>query len=115
MDNYEIIKLGVGILVVQVTAKFLKKFIKQKRPFPVSKYSKTYGMPSSRSAIVFYIITFLILSLKKGYDDKKAPIILISVGVLSASLKYFMREHTLIQLLSGAAMGVVMGYLIKQI
>ena len=114
MDNFGIVKLAVGILGVQVSAKVLKKLIRQKRPYPLSKYSKTYGMPSSRSAIVFYIITFLILSLEKGYD-KRILLILISVGLFSAALKYIMREHTFTQLLSGASMGIFMGYLIKKI
>ena len=111
MDDKDIIKLGLGIVIVQAIVKLLKKIIKQPRPF--GNTLKTYGMPSSRTAIVFFVITYLIFSLKNKTTNK--IIILLSVGLLSALLKWIMKEHSFVQLLIGGIIGFSFGYLLKKI
>ena len=111
MDDKDIIKLGLGIVIVQAIVKLLKKIIKQPRPFGSSL--KTYGMPSSRTAIVFFVVTYLIFSLKRKTTNK--IIILLSVGLLSAFLKWIMKEHSFVQLLIGSLIGISAGLIIKKI
>ena len=111
MDDKNIIKLGLGIIIVQAIVKLLKKIIRQ--PRPNGSTLKTYGMPSSRTAIVFFVVTYLIFSLKRKTTNK--IIILLSVGLLSAFLKFIMKEHSFIQLLIGGIIGFSFGYLLKMI
>ena len=111
MDDKDIIKLGLGIIIVQAIVKLLKKLIKQQRPN--GSTLKTYGMPSSRTAIVFFVITYLIFSLKRKTTNK--IIILLSVGLLSAFLKFIMKEHSFIQLLIGGIIGITIGYIFKNL
>ena len=77
MDDYNIIKLGIGILIVQVIIKILKRIFKQPRPKGNKK--KTFGMPSSRSAMVFYFVMYLILSLTKKKHIECINIIVNSI------------------------------------
>lgn len=114
MDDKNIIKLGVGIIIIQLLVKIIKKIVRQPRPKnPLGNKLKTFGMPSSRSAIVFFVITYLILSLKNKTISKIA--ILLSVGFLSAFIKFIMKEHSFLQLLVGTLIGISSGFIIKKI
>lgn len=108
MEDKNIIKLGIGILIVQLLVKIIKKIVRQ--PRPNGSTLKTYGMPSSRTAIVFFVITYLILSLKNKTVSKIT--ILLSVGLLSAFVKWIMKEHSFVQLFVGTFIGILIGFIL---
>lgn len=107
MNDYQIKKFIIGIAIVILLVKILKKYLKQPRPNEIP--DKTYGMPSTRAATLFFIITYLILNNKLKNNTK---IILFLTVLFCCSLKYFMKEHSILQLTMGSILGVIMGYLI---
>tara|TARA_B110000046_G_scaffold66290_1_gene74204 strand:+ start:2200 stop:2547 length:348 start_codon:yes stop_codon:yes gene_type:complete len=106
MDNKVFQSFIIGLIVVQLFIKFLKKVIKQKRPEGAK--SKDYGMPSRRAGISLFTISFLLLLIKNVSQSS----ILISIIFIAGSLglKFFQREHSVLQLLVGSIIGVVFGY-----
>ena len=104
MKDYQVIVLISGILFSQIIAKTLKKIIKQSRPIK----SKTYGMPSSRSTIVSFIVFYLILTNKFKSSTK---FIIIIIGLISLSMKYIIKEHSIYQLIVGGILGTTIAYL----
>ena len=58
MKEKTAIIFSLGLISLQIIIKILKKFIKQ--PRPTDHYS-TYGMPSTRAAVLFYIMTLFLL------------------------------------------------------
>ena len=104
MKDNNVIFLMSGILFSQIIAKSLKKFIKQSRP----SISKTYGMPSSRATIISFIVFYLIFINKFKIKTK---LIIIFIGLISLFMKYFIKEHSLIQLLCGIILGLLIAYL----
>ena len=85
MRDYQIIILILGILFSQIVSKILKRIIKQNRPIK----SKTYGMPSTRSTIITFIIFYLILINNFKLNTK---ITIIILGLISISVKYMIKE-----------------------
>ena len=104
MKDYQVIVLISGIFLSQILAKTLKKIIKQSRPIK----SKTYGMPSSRSTVVSFIVFYLILTNKFKLSTK---FIIIILGLLSLSMKYIIKEHSIYQLIVGVILGIIISYL----
>ena len=104
MKDYQVIVLISGIFFSQILAKTLKKIIKQSRPIK----SKTYGMPSSRSTIVSFIVFYLIFINKFKLSTK---FIIIILGLLSVSMKYVIKEHSIYQLIVGGVLGTTISYL----
>tara|TARA_B100001057_G_scaffold485271_1_gene564727 strand:- start:603 stop:938 length:336 start_codon:yes stop_codon:yes gene_type:complete len=104
MKDSQVIVLMSGIFFSQILAKTLKKIIKQSRPIK----SKTYGMPSSRSTIVSFIVFYLILTNKFKPSTK---FIIIIIGLLSLSIKYVIKEHSIYQLIVGLILGTTIAYL----
>ena len=104
MKDYQVIILIFGIFLSQILAKTLKKIIKQSRPIK----SKTYGMPSSRSTVVSFIVFYLILTNKFKLSTK---FIIIILGILSLSMKYIIKEHSIYQLIVGVLLGTTIAYL----
>ena len=104
MKDYQIIVLISGILFSHILAKILKNIIKQSRPIK----SKTYGMPSSRSTVVSFIVFYLILTNKFKLSTK---FIIIILGILSLSMKYVIKEHSIYQLIVGGILGITIAYL----
>lgn len=104
MKDYQVIILIFGIFLSQILAKTLKKIIKQSRPIK----SKTYGMPSSRSTVVSFIVFYLILTNKFKLSTK---FIIIILGLLSLSMKYIIKEHSIYQLIVGGLLGTTIAYL----
>lgn len=81
--------------------KFLNKdrFVKSKRPF---------GMPSGHSENVFFSLTFIYLF----FHRINAWIILLGViGIITMYQRYTFHNHTITQLIMGAIVGSVFGYL----
>ena len=108
MYDYQVIILISGILFSQILAKILKKIIKQDRPVK----SKTYGMPSSRSTIISFIVFYLILTNKFKLSTK---FIIIITGLISLSMKYIIKEHSIYQLIFGCLLGIIIAYLLSLI
>ena len=104
MKDYQVIVFISGILFSQILAKILKKIIKQSRPIK----SKTYGMPSSRSTIVSFIVFYLILTNKLS---NKSKFIIILIGLISLLMKYYLKEHSLSQLIFGIILGSIIAYI----
>ena len=108
MKDKEAIKFLGGILLCYIVAKVLKKVIKQGRPIK----GKTYGMPSSRSTVMTFIIVFLLMNYK---FSQKTKVILIVLGLLSLFMKYYLKEHSLNQLLVGFILGLIIAYIVNKV
>ena len=104
MNEHQAILFLSGILFAQLFAKVLKNIIKQARPIK----SKTYGMPSSRATIISFIVFFLIFTNKFSIKTKS---IIIIIGIISLSMKYIIKEHTIYQLLFGISLGLFLSYI----
>ena len=104
MKDYQIIVLISGILFSHILAKILKNIINQSRPIK----SKTYGMPSSRSTVVSFIVFYLILTNNFKLSTK---FIIIILGLLSLSMKYIIKELSIYQLIVGGILGTTIAYL----
>ena len=108
MNDIEVIKFFFGILFIQIIVKIFKKIIKQSRPIA----SKTYGMPSSRSAVMTFIVLYLILTNKFTMKTK----LLISLFVLcSLTMKFVIKEHSLLQLFCGSIIGIILAIIFSNI
>ena len=107
MKDNEAIKLLGGLTFTFFIVKILKKIIKQSRPIK----TKTYGMPSSRSSLLAFIITFLLLNYK---FNMKTKYIIISLGLISIYMKYYLKEHSFKQLLAGIILCIIIGYIVNK-
>ena len=56
MNEKEIIIFFSSILFINIFVKILKRVLKKKRPIP----TKTYGMPSSKSSVMTFILVYLL-------------------------------------------------------
>jgi membrane-associated phospholipid phosphatase len=110
MNDFETRKFGVGLILVIILVKILKNTIKQ--PRPVMLKGSTWGMPSSRAACLFFIFTFLILMDNLSQTTKY---ILLGCALLGCTLKYLSKEHSLIQLIMGALVGMAMAKCIEKV
>ena len=93
----------------------LKNYVKQPRPSAPKKFlysehfsraETVYGMPSGHSQNVFFSLTYLYLTVKDS-------IYWIQIGLVLAALMVYERwtyhNHTFLQLIAGAAFGVLLG------
>jgi len=69
-------------------------------------------MPSSRSTVMTFIIVFLLMNYK---FSQKTKVILIVVGLLSLCMKYYLKEHSLNQLLVGFILGLIIAYIVNKV
>ncbi|GAK61920.1 uncharacterized protein PAN0_001c0115 [Moesziomyces antarcticus] len=112
----------IGSLATSFTAKGLKRVIKQPRP-PGSRVKKTSGMPSTHSATISFMGTYIVLSSlllplhpslvldrTSTQSDQMVRIWLALLGVAAPVLVMWSRVrlgvHTRAQTLVGAALGV---------
>lgn len=107
MNDINSIKLIGGILITQIIVKILKKYFKIQRPIK----TKTYGFPSSRAAVITFIVSFIILTNKL---QQKTKIIIISIAAISIILKMFLKEHYFDQLFVGSIIGFIIAYLFSK-
>jgi len=108
MKDKNIIIFYGGLILLQYIVKFLKKTLKQKRPIE----KNTYGMPSTKSATLFYIMTYLIVM---NNLDKKTKIILFILAVTGILYKLLYKEHSIEQIGVGAIIGIFYAYFVKYI
>ena len=107
MDDKTVIKFIGGITVSFILVKILKNILKEPRPI----LGKTYGMPSSRSTIMAFILFFLLIN----YEFKTSTkIILVILTLLCLSIKYYLKQHSINQLLVGFILGIIIAYIINK-
>tara|TARA_Y100000389_G_scaffold53241_1_gene49106 strand:- start:3280 stop:3609 length:330 start_codon:yes stop_codon:yes gene_type:complete len=107
MDDKIVIKLFIGILISYILVKYLKSIIKENRPI----VGKSYGMPSSRSTVMAFILFFLLMN----YDFKpNTKIILVILTLLTLSIKYYLKQHSLKQLVVGFILGIIISYIVNK-
>lgn len=95
-----------GLILLQYIVKILKSIFKQDRPIK----SKTYGMPSTKSATLSYISTFFMMHHNVNNKDKLKLIILTIIGIL---YKLYYKEHSINQILCGILVGIIHAYIIR--
>jgi membrane-associated phospholipid phosphatase len=103
-----VLKFFGGLLSLQIIVKLVKQFVKESRPIK----TKTYGMPSTRSAFMFFIVTYLIFTNNLKNETK---LLLVGGALLSIYMKYHLKEHTINQLLVGGLLGIGYAYLIYKV
>lgn len=105
MNDLEISIFFIGALIVRVFGKWLKRVIKQERPIP----SNSYGMPSGRGVIVGYTLVYFLLIYP---NMQNRTILTITLSSLFACyMKYYLREHSVEQLIAGFITGSILGLL----
>ena len=107
MNDLQTRNFSIGILVVIIVVRILKNVIKQ--PRPIMTKGATWGMPSSRAATLFFICAYLILV---DNLSKTTQRVLIGCALLGCIMKYVSKEHSLLQLIIGAIIGLIMAKLI---
>lgn len=96
--------------------RFLKAIIKQDRPSNPIKFLNSehftkghaYGMPSGHSQNVFFSITYLYLTVKQWYPW---TLVALVIGLLMLFERWYFHNHTIAQLLAGAAVGSTLAYM----
>lgn len=106
-DKDSLIFFG-GLISLQYIVKFLKNIIKEDRPIK----SKTYGMPSTKSATLFYILGYLII---QNNFKKNTIYLLILFTLLGLLYKLYYKEHTLKQVVIGSIIGLLYAYILVNI
>lgn len=106
-DKNALIFFG-GLVSLQYIVKFLKTIIKEDRPIK----SKTYGMPSTKSATLFYTLGYLIGTNNFKKNTIYLMILLALIGLL---YKLYYKEHSLKQVVIGSIVGLIYSYLIIKI
>lgn len=107
MNDKLAIEFVGGVTATFIIVKFLKNIIKASRP----KIGNTYGMPSSRSAVMAFMVTFLLLN----YNLKETTkYILIVLGLIAIYIKYYLKEHSFNQLLVGIILGIIIAYIVNK-
>ena len=110
MNNFELQKFIIGIAINIIIVKILKRLIRM--PRPKMGNNLTFGMPSTRAATLSFIIIYLILLNK---PSQKTIILMILIVLLLCSIKYFMKEHSILQLLCGSLVGLIVGFIFYKI
>ena len=108
MKDKNIIIFYGGLILLQYLVKFLKKIIKEDRPIK----SKTYGMPSTKSATLFYIMTYLMIM---NNIEKRTKITLFILAIVGILYKLMYKEHSYEQVIIGAIIGIFYAYIVKYI
>jgi acid phosphatase family membrane protein YuiD len=110
MNDYDIQKFAIGIGLIFLTVKILKRYLKI--PRPVMLKDSTFGMPSTRAAIIFFIITFIILT---NNVSLLTILMLLVVALVACGLKYILKEHSFNQLFAGTLLGIMGAWLIQKV
>jgi len=91
--------------------KYLINLFKEKNPNNPIKFlandtfsKHRYGMPSIHSQNIFFSITY-------SYFILKQWILLLIIGIIVIYERYVFRDHTMKQLIYGALLGMLIGYL----
>tara|TARA_B100001057_G_scaffold484687_1_gene563156 strand:+ start:783 stop:1133 length:351 start_codon:yes stop_codon:yes gene_type:complete len=100
-----------GLISIQILIKILKKIIRQKRP--IQKEHTDFGMPSTRAGLVFFIASYILLSISSLSFETK--ILIIAFAFCSSLMKVILKVHTIFQITVGGIIGVILGYVFYNI
>jgi len=97
----------------------LKRLLREPRPIdPIAylasekgsmKGAKYYGMPSGHSQNVFYCISYLLNCIPRNIDW---VLLSFMIGLITIWERYIFHNHTVMQLLVGAILGFVFGWIV---
>ena len=104
MEEKDILYITLGLLSLKVLTKLLKKIINKARPNGLEG-----GMPSYIGAMTIYLATYIILTSKCNFKCILSILIFI-IG--TQGMKYFMMEHSLLQLFYGGLIGFAFALLV---
>ena len=105
MNNNQIIVFFSSILFLNILVKLLKNLIKESRPIS----TKTFGMPSSKSTIITFMLIYLISI--HNYTNQTLIIIFV-LSILIIYIKHLYKEHSFLQLLVGVIIGFIFAKII---
>ncbi|KAI5899649.1 PAP2-domain-containing protein [Schizophyllum commune H4-8] len=105
-------------LACSISVKFLKKIIRQPRPAHPKQRKRTYGMPSTHSAVVAYFSTYVLLASARLPIHPSLPLnplitrtipalIIVPWATLVACSRVWLRKHSWIQVVAGCAYGTL--------
>ena len=117
---YEHLVYLIGFTIGTYFNRYLKNLIQDKRPnkpvkflasesFKTSGSNNFYGMPSGHSQHVSYSIMYLYLTTGEWYPW---VFICIIIGILMFYERWLFRNHTLLQLVVGALVGIAFAYFV---
>jgi len=108
----------IGLIVNSFINQTLKPWIKNPRPTSPIKFladekllkgSNSYGLPSGHSQNVFYSLTYLYLTVQQF---NVWTILGGIIGVITIYERWSHRNHTLLQLIIGAALGCLFAFFV---
>jgi dolichyldiphosphatase len=107
----------MGLILSDLLNKVIKNTIQQARPLDSPK--DDFGMPSAHTQFVFFTATFVLLLLFRWKRNRLEDILWggslwVSAVIVAISRVYF-RYHTPIQVIVGALLGIVLGYIMYQV
>jgi membrane-associated phospholipid phosphatase len=105
MNNNQIVVFFSSILFLNILVKLLKNLIKESRPIS----TKTFGMPSSKSTIITFMLIYLISI--HNYTNQTLIIIFV-LSILIIYIKHLYKEHSFLQLLVGVIIGFIFAKII---
>ena len=105
MNNNQIVVFFSSILFLIILVKLLKNLIKESRPIS----TKTFGMPSSKSTIITFMLIYLISI--HNYTNQTLIIIFV-ISILIIYIKHLYKEHSFLQLLVGVIIGFIFAKII---
>ena len=105
MKEDKIQNLIIGLVVIIILVKCLKRIIRE--PRPIMKKDSTFGMPSTRAASIFFLVVYLILVNKLS---NTTYVIFIFAILFCCGMKYLLEEHSINQLTAGAILGTIVAY-----
>ena len=98
---------------------YAKDYFKQYRPSNPKKFldddnfsKRKYGMPSGHSQLSFFSLTYSYLSTNK---IDTSIILMMMICLIVIYERFIYHNHTLLQLIFGALLGILLAYLSRQI
>ncbi|KAI0752743.1 hypothetical protein C8Q80DRAFT_1096740 [Daedaleopsis nitida] len=108
-----------GAVLCSITVKILKRFFRQPRPVIVDgRRKKTYGMPSTHSAVITYMATYITLACtylpihptlptSHALSRILPPLVVIPVATTIAVSRTWLGHHTWPQVSAGFSVGLL--------
>ncbi|GAA0148908.1 protein modifying enzyme [Lithospermum erythrorhizon] len=111
--DVEAVWAATGSILNAGLSTVLKKILNQERPFSTTRADP--GMPSSHAQSIFFIVTFIILSMVEGYKLNAATTVLgaiiFTIGGYFSWLRVSQKLHTVSQVVVGALLGLSFAFL----